>query len=56
MARVEAGDLGCGDAQTQIAADQKLRCRVGSTVPVITERVVCVVDRSGGGVRTDRSR
>lgn len=51
MARVEAGDLGCGNAKTQ-----KLRGGVGSTVPVITEWIVCVMDRSGGGVRTVRSR
>lgn len=56
MARAEAGDLGCGDAQTQTVADQKLRGGVGSTVSVITEGVVCIVDRRGGGVRTVRSR
>lgn len=51
MPGVDAGDRGRGNAQTQIAAD----C-VGSTVPVITEWIVCVMDRSGGGVRTVRSR
>lgn len=56
MTRVEAGDLGRSDTQTQIVADQKLRGGVGSTVPMTTEWIVCIVDRSGAGVCTVRSR
>lgn len=56
MTRAEAGDLGRGNTQAQTVADQKLRGGVGSTVPVITEHIVCIVDRCGGGVCTVRSR